>query len=187
MGFIMSVPIILINTQQSPQLNTLDLVAIVTWFIGFIIESVADAQMYAFMHEHGKVVHSNAEKIQEAKTPYTAAMNTLKNVRTWFAKKFSKDGLSKVFERNEPVLQTGLWRYSRHPNYFGELVMWWSIFLLSLSAPYGYCGLICPLAITTTLLFISGIPWIEASMKNNSAYQEYARKTSILIPWFPKK
>lgn len=85
------------------------------------------------------------------------------------------------------VLSTGLWRYSRHPNYFGEIVMWWAVYFLALAVPYGYLTIIAPAAITTTLLFVTGIPWLEKAMANNPAYQEYKKRTSVLIPWFPKK
>lgn len=84
------------------------------------------------------------------------------------------------------IMDQGLWRYSRHPNYFGEIVMWWAIYLLALSVSYGYLTIIAPCAITTTLVFVTGIPWVEGAMANNPAYQEYKRKTSMLIPTFPK-
>lgn len=87
----------------------------------------------------------------------------------------------------EKILDTGLWRYSRHPNYFGEIVMWWALYLLALSVPHGWLTIVSPLAVTTTLLFVTGIPLLEKSMAGNSAYQEYKKRTSILIPMRPKK
>jgi steroid 5-alpha reductase family enzyme len=85
------------------------------------------------------------------------------------------------------VMRSGLWKYSRHPNYFGELVMWWGIFLLALSVPFGWSTIITPLTITITIVFITGIPWVEAAMAHNPEYQEYKKKTSILIPWLPQR
>jgi steroid 5-alpha reductase family enzyme len=87
----------------------------------------------------------------------------------------------------------GLWKYSRHPNYFGEMLVWWGIFVFV--APYleglEYLVLAGPLWITTLLLFITGIPTIESrydkKYADNSEYQEYKRKTSLLIPLPPKK
>lgn len=84
------------------------------------------------------------------------------------------------------VLDTGLWRYSRHPNYFGEIVMWWAIYLLALSVSGGWLTIVSPLAITTALVFVTGIPLLERAMAGNSAYQEYKKRTSMLIPMPPK-
>lgn len=95
---------------------------------------------------------------------------------------FMKDPMNKG-----RVMRFGLWRYSRHPNYFGEVVMWWGVYCIALSVPYGWTALITPATITILLLFVTGVPWIEAAMANNPEYQEYKRHTSIFIPWFPKK
>lgn len=84
------------------------------------------------------------------------------------------------------VLDTGLWRYSRHPNYFGELVQWWAIGLIALQAAFGWIGLAGPLLLTILIVFISGVPPIEKRRRDNRAYQEYARRTSVLVPWPPK-
>jgi steroid 5-alpha reductase family enzyme len=85
------------------------------------------------------------------------------------------------------IMDQGLWHYSRHPNYFGEIVMWWAMYLFALSVPYGYLTIISPLAVSTTLIFVTGIPWTEGAMASNPAYQEYKKKTSMLIPWRPRK
>jgi steroid 5-alpha reductase family enzyme len=85
------------------------------------------------------------------------------------------------------VIQTGLWKYSRHPNYFGEATMWWGIFLIALSTPLGWSGVISPLTITAMLLFVSGVPMLEKKYRNNAEFQAYARITSKFVPWFPKK
>lgn len=85
------------------------------------------------------------------------------------------------------ILATGLWRYSRHPNYFGEIIMWWGIYLLALAIPYGWLTIIAPGAITTTLLFVTGIPWAEKTMEKLPGFEEYKNKTSMIVPWFVKK
>lgn len=96
-----------------------------------------------------------------------------------------------IFKQNPQnkgkILDTGLWRYSRHPNYFGEILMWWGIYILAFSVPHGWLTIIAPLGITITLLFVTGVPWAEAKMNELPGYEEYKRKTSILIPWMPKK
>jgi steroid 5-alpha reductase family enzyme len=85
------------------------------------------------------------------------------------------------------VLDTGLWRYSRHPNYFGEVVQWWGIFIIAIAVPYGWIGIIGPLTITVLILKISGIPLLEKTMSKNPAYLLYKKRTSIFIPWSAKK
>ena len=85
------------------------------------------------------------------------------------------------------VIQSGLWKYTRHPNYFGEATMWWGIFLLSISVPLGWSAVISPLTITLMLLYVSGVPMLEKKYKDNPEFQEYARRTNKFFPWFPKK
>jgi steroid 5-alpha reductase family enzyme len=85
------------------------------------------------------------------------------------------------------VLQTGLWRYSRHPNYFGELVQWWAIGIIALQTSAGLIGLVGPLTLTLLIVFISGIPPIEKRHAKDPEYKIYQQKTSVLIPWPPKK
>lgn len=85
------------------------------------------------------------------------------------------------------IITSGVWKYTRHPNYFGESAMWWGIFLIVVNITKGLWGIISPITITFLLLFVSGIPLLEKKYKDNPEFQEYARKTSIFIPWFPKK
>ncbi|MBF4694838.1 DUF1295 domain-containing protein [Fusibacter ferrireducens] len=84
------------------------------------------------------------------------------------------------------ILTTGLYKYSRHPNYFGEATMWWGIYIIGLDSG-GLWYIISPLTITVLLRYFSGVPLLEKHYENNRAYQKYAEKTSIFIPWFPKK
>ena len=85
------------------------------------------------------------------------------------------------------IMTGGLWRYTRHPNYFGEATIWWGIFLIALSGGVSPLAVIGPITITVLLLFVSGVPLLEKSMKNRPGFAEYARQTSIFFPWFPKK
>ena len=85
------------------------------------------------------------------------------------------------------VIQSGLWKYTRHPNYFGEATMWWGIFLLTISVPLGWSAVISPLTITLMLLYVSGVPMLEKKYKDNPEFQKYARRTNKFFPWFPKK
>jgi steroid 5-alpha reductase family enzyme len=84
------------------------------------------------------------------------------------------------------IMKTGLWKYTRHPNYFGEATMWWGIFIISLSVG-GIYTIISPILITLLLLFVSGVPLLEKKYKDNKEFQEYAKVTSVFIPWFVKK
>lgn len=72
----------------------------------------------------------------------------------------------------------GLWRYSRHPNYFGEALLWWGIFLIVLSTPYGWAAVFSPIVIDYLLLKVSGVPLLEKRYRNNQKYQQYAQKTN---------
>lgn len=84
------------------------------------------------------------------------------------------------------ILTSGLWRYSRHPNYFGEAVMWWGIWLIALSVPGGWLTVVGPLAMTILLIKIS-IPALESRQMDNPEFRDYARRTPAFFPWSPKK
>jgi steroid 5-alpha reductase family enzyme len=85
------------------------------------------------------------------------------------------------------IMTSGLWRYTRHPNYFGEAVMWWGIFLIALSVPTGWTAVVSPVLITFLLLRVSGVTMLEKKYIGNADFAEYARRTSAFFPWFPKK
>lgn len=85
------------------------------------------------------------------------------------------------------IIKTGLWRYTRHPNYFGEATMWWGIFLMAFGVTGNIGGLISPVMITYLLLFVSGVPMLEKKYKDNEEFKVYAEKTSKFFPLPPKK
>lgn len=128
--------------QQPAKLLVTDFIGIVIWLTGFIFETVADIQLYVFIHNP-----ANAGK----------------------------------------VMNKGLWYYSRHPNYFGESLMWWGIFVIALPVPYGIATIISPLLITYMLLKVSGVTLLESSLKEKRPeYVDYIKTTSAFIP-LPKK
>ena len=92
-------------------------------------------------------------------------------------------------ENKGKILQTGLWKYTRHPNYFGEALMWWAIGIIGLSTlnVFSLIGLIGPAFINYLLVFVSGVPLLEKKYKDNEAFQTYAKKTSVFFPLPPKK
>ena len=84
------------------------------------------------------------------------------------------------------LMQTGLWKYTRHPNYFGEVTLWWGIWLISLTAVNGFFGIVGPITITILILFVSGVPLLEKKYKGRADFEEYKKKTSVFIPLPPK-
>ncbi len=86
------------------------------------------------------------------------------------------------------VNREGLWRYSRHPNYFFECLHWFTYLLLAVGTAWWWVGLIPPIVMAWLLLKLSGIPMVEEQMiRERPGYAEYVRSTSALIPWPPKK
>jgi len=131
-----------ISAQQPSILIITDYIGFVVWLTGFILETVADIQLYKFIHNP-----ANAGK----------------------------------------VMNQGLWYYSRHPNYFGESLMWWGIFIITLPVPYGLATIISPLLITYMLLKVSGVTLLESSLREKRPeYINYIKTTSAFIP-LPKK
>jgi steroid 5-alpha reductase family enzyme len=114
------------------------------FFVGFVIESVADYQ---------KLEHKLSEQ-----------------------KGFMRDGV---------------WKYSRHPNYFGEILIWWSLWGATLPTTLSHpWAIISPIFVTFLLLKVSGIPLAEQNSKmkygDDSAYKHYVNSTNIVVPWFPR-
>jgi steroid 5-alpha reductase family enzyme len=87
-------------------------------------------------------------------------------------------------ENKGKIMTSGLWKYTRHPNYFGEAVLWWGLWLVTWGVDYFYLGLIGPITITLLLRFVSGVPLAEARYKENLEFQEYAAKTPPMLPNF---
>ncbi len=85
------------------------------------------------------------------------------------------------------IMTEGLWRYTRHPNYFGEVTQWWGIFLIVVDMPLGYLAVVSPLLITFLILKVSGIPMLEEKYSDNLDFQEYKKRTNAFFPWSPKK
>jgi steroid 5-alpha reductase family enzyme len=113
------------------------------WAVGFIFETVADAQLARFKADPGN---------------------------------------------KGRVMDRGLWRFSRHPNYFGESLIWWGLFLIALAVPGGGLTLVSPFIITLVLLKMTGVALTERTIvETRPAYRDYQRRTSTFIPWIPKE
>jgi steroid 5-alpha reductase family enzyme len=84
------------------------------------------------------------------------------------------------------VLDRGVWRLTRHPNYFGDATQWWGYYLLALSAG-GWWTIFSPIIMTLILLRVSGVSLLEKTMETRPGYKEYIERTSAFIPWLPRK
>jgi len=84
------------------------------------------------------------------------------------------------------IMDQGLWKYTRHPNYFGEVTQWWGIFFMAISIPGALFSIIGPLTITTLILFVSGVPLLEKKYAGRADFEAYKKRTSMFIPLPPK-
>jgi len=89
--------------------------------------------------------------------------------------------------KDKKIMDEGLWKYSRHPNYFGEVTMWWGLFLISVGTDLWPITIISPVTITYLILKVSGIPLLEKKYEDDPEFKKYAKKTSIFFPLPPKK
>ncbi len=140
-------PIIFFLSETSKQ-SIFTIIGLTLWFIGFIIESLADYQKYKFR-------------------------NNPANKNKW--------------------VNIGLWHYSRHPNYFGEMLCWIGVFIFVMPVLSGWelLAILSPISIMISIVFFSGIPILEKldhkKYGENPAYGAYLRNTPILIPGYHKK
>ena len=90
-------------------------------------------------------------------------------------------------KNNGKVLDSGLWRYTRHPNYFGDATVWWSFGIFSIASG-AFWHIIGSLVMTYLIVKISGVALLEKSLDDNKPkYRDYIRRTNAFFPWFPKK
>jgi steroid 5-alpha reductase family enzyme len=88
----------------------------------------------------------------------------------------------------DQVLDTGLWAWSRHPNYFGEVVLWWGLFLVTVDGTHAWWTIVSPAIVTVLLVRVSGIPMLEHGMaRRRPRYAEYVARTSAFIPLPPPR
>ena len=112
-----------------------------------------------------------------------AAGFVFESVGDWQLARFKADPANRG-----QVMNRGLWAWSRHPNYFGEFLIWWGFFLIALATPNGWWTVICPLIVSLVLLKMTGVPLTEAALKSRRpGYADYIRKTSTFLPRPPRK
>lgn len=139
-GWLVSLPIILVNASPAPYWNLFATIGVIIWCIGFVLESVADYQLDRFKRNP---------------------------------------------ENKGRVMTRGLFRFSRRPNYFGEALMWWGLAVVALSNPFAWIAILSPAIITYIVVTVTG-PITEKVWEENEEYQDYKKRTSYFVPWFPK-
>lgn len=83
------------------------------------------------------------------------------------------------------VMDRGVWRFTRHPNYFGDAAQWWGFYLIAAAAG-AWWTIFSPILMTLLLLRVSGVALLEKTLETRPGYKEYARRTSAFVPWFPR-
>ena len=106
---------------------------------------------------------------------------TFEAVGDWQLTQFKADPANKG-----KVMRSGLWRYTRHPNYFGDATLWWGYFLIALSVPNGFITIFSPVFMTFMLMRVSGVALLEKNLKKTKPeYAEYVASTNAFLPGLP--
>jgi len=107
---------------------------------------------------------------------------TFESVGDWQLARFKADP-----SNAGQVMDRGLWRYTRHPNYFGDFCVWWGLYAIALATPYGPYSIVGPIVMSVLLMRVSGVPMLERSIgKRRPGYAEYAKRTSAFFPRPPR-
>ncbi len=88
--------------------------------------------------------------------------------------------------KTKSIIRTGLWKYTRHPNYFGEAVLWWGIFIVALGFNAPIWTVISPITISLFIRYVSGVPLLEKRMEKYPEFEDYKSKTPIFIPFLKR-
>jgi len=83
------------------------------------------------------------------------------------------------------VLDRGLWRYTRHPNYFGDATLWWGVYLIACATPGGWRTILSPALMSFLLVRVSGVALLEKGLMSRPGYREYVTRTPAFFPWVP--
>ncbi len=102
---------------------------------------------------------------------------TFESIGDWQLAQFIKNPANRG-----KLMTAGLWSVTRHPNYFGEILLWWGIGLMSLGSRFGWLGLIGPSLLSYLIIKVSGVPLAEAAVNTKPGWKQYAAKTPVLIP-----
>jgi steroid 5-alpha reductase family enzyme len=141
--WIVSLPVQLASTAAQPaSFGPLAYLGVAVWTVGFLFETVGDAQLARFKADDGN---------------------------------------------KGQVMDRGLWRYTRHPNYFGDFCVWWGIFLIAAETGPGRWGIVGPIVMSTLLIRVSGVAMLEKTIgTRRPGYAEYIARTSAFFPRRPR-
>lgn len=89
-------------------------------------------------------------------------------------------------KQKQAIMKYGIWKYTRHPNYFGEVMQWWRIGFMAVTMRYGWISLISPIIISILIIGVSGIPMLEKRYEGDIEFEAYKKTTSTFFPWIPK-
>lgn len=105
------------------------------------------------------------------------------SVGDWQMYQFKKNA-----DNKGKVMNRGLWRFTRHPNYFGDFLVWWGIYIFAAQPGSWWWTIFSPLLMSFLLLRVSGVSLLESSLKSRiDGYEQYIQSTNSFFPWFPKK
>jgi steroid 5-alpha reductase family enzyme len=90
-------------------------------------------------------------------------------------------------ENKGKIITSGLWKYTRHPNYFGDALVWWGMGIVALPVEWGFAGLVSPLLMTYLLVNVSGVPMLEKKYAGRDDWEAYKQQTPMFVPKFGKK
>jgi len=99
---------------------------------------------------------------------------------------YQKNKFKSISENKDKFCNVGLWQYTRHPNYFGEALLWWGIFFIIINSVPVYYAIWGPLILNFLLIKVSGVAMLEESYEKRDGFKEYKNRTHRFIPWFKK-
>ena len=105
----------------------------------------------------------------------------------WVGDEQLKRHLADKTPGKEKFIMWGLWRYTRHPNYFGEAVLWWGIYFIACGVRWGFVTIFAPLLISILVRYVSGVPLLEKKYETNPDFKSYCKETNVFMPWFVRK
>lgn len=163
-----------------------------SWGAGFAMKSLV--QVFLLQAVLMWVVSFPVQAAMRSATPATLGVLDVLGLLVWaFGLFFETVGDAQLARfKADPanadrVMDRGLWRYTRHPNYFGDACVWWGLWLIAFAVPGGFWSIVGPITMTVLLTRVSGVPMLERTIgKRRPGYDEYVRRTSAFVPRPPR-